>query len=101
MALDLLSVQAISAEYERLFFAAGRLLSLMRSNLDIQLVGIILTLRSWHRAGIMKDIDPAILSLAEKEEKKEIETMSHLAAVERLTSWIDRPAELPAIEDFD
>lgn len=93
MAFDLLTVQAMSAECERLFSAAGRLLSPLRSQLDIQLVGMILVLRSWHRAGLVKDLDPSILSLAEEQQQEQLAGLADQAVVERLTSWISRAAE--------
>ncbi|KAM0742766.1 hypothetical protein ACQRIT_002943 [Beauveria bassiana] len=53
MALDLLTVQAMSAECERMFSAAGRMVTPIRASLDAQIIGICQILRSWLRAGIV------------------------------------------------
>lgn len=52
MALDLLSVPAMSAEVERLFSAAGRMVTAERSRLDANTISIFQSLRSWHIQGI-------------------------------------------------
>ncbi|KAM3561796.1 hypothetical protein ARSEF4850_003029 [Beauveria asiatica] len=53
MALDFLTVQAMSAECERMFSAAGRMVTPIRASLDAQIIGICQILRSWLRAGIV------------------------------------------------
>jgi hypothetical protein len=73
MALDFLMIQSISAECERLFSAAGQIVVPQRSNLQARTIGMCQVLRSWFRAGIIKDLDPLFLSI--KEEKRELESI--------------------------
>lgn len=68
MALDFLTVQPMSAECERLFSASGRMVSPQRTLLDAQIVSMCQVLRSWYRAGLVKQIDPLLLSIQEEEE---------------------------------
>lgn len=51
MALDILSVAPMSAEVERLFSSAGKMLAPDRSRLEANTIGITQTVRSWLRAG--------------------------------------------------
>jgi hypothetical protein len=71
MALDFLMIQSMSAECERLFSAAVQMVVPQRSNLPARTIGMCQVLRSWFRAGIIKDLDPLFLSI--KEEKRELE----------------------------
>ncbi|KAM3519495.1 hypothetical protein MY4038_009771 [Beauveria bassiana] len=57
MALEFLTIQAMSAEYERLFSAAGRMVTPLRSRLDADIIGMCQVLRSWLREGVIKDLD--------------------------------------------
>ena len=57
MALDFLTIQATSAECERLFSAAGRMVTPLRSRLDADMIGMCQVLRSWLRAGVIDDLD--------------------------------------------
>jgi len=57
MALDFLTIQAMSAEYERLFSAAGRMVTPLRSRLDADIIGMCQVLRSWLREGVIEDLD--------------------------------------------
>ncbi|TDJ70675.1 hAT transposon family protein, partial [Pseudomonas putida] len=57
MALDFLTIQAMSAECERLFSAAGRMVTSLRSRLDADMIGMCQVLRSWLRAGVIDDLD--------------------------------------------
>lgn len=65
MALDFLTIPPMSAECERLFSAAGRMVTPLRSRLDAQVIGTCQVLRSWLRAGIIRDLDPFFVSAAE------------------------------------
>jgi hypothetical protein len=62
MALDFLTIQPMSAECERLFSAAGKIVSGLRTNLDAEIIAICQVLRSWYRAGLIKDLDPLLKS---------------------------------------
>ena len=53
MALDVLTVPAMSAECERLFSAVGLMVTSRRHRLDAGTIGLVQTLRSWQRAGII------------------------------------------------
>jgi len=53
MALDFLSIPAMSAEVERLFSSAGRMITAERASLDAKIIGICQTLRSWHLQGLI------------------------------------------------
>lgn len=57
MALDFLTIQPMSAECERLFAAAGRMVTPLRSRLDADIIGMCQVLRSWLRAGVIDDLD--------------------------------------------
>ncbi|KAM5529009.1 hAT family dimerization domain protein [Fusarium oxysporum f. sp. phaseoli] len=54
MALVFLTIQPMSAECERLFSAAGRMVTPLRSRLEAQVIGTCQVLRSWLRAGIIR-----------------------------------------------
>ncbi|KAK7928516.1 hypothetical protein PG985_005514 [Apiospora marii] len=90
MALDTLTIPAMSAECERLFSAAGRLLNSPRSSLDIVIVSMCMALRSWLRAGILHDeeVDQAVISVAERVEHDALEQLVYGDQVTRVTQWI-------------
>lgn len=54
MALDFLSVPAMSSEVERLFSTAGRMVTAERARLDANTIAICQSLRSWHLQGIVR-----------------------------------------------
>lgn len=60
--MDFLTIQPISAECKRLFSAAGKMVSGLRTNLDAEIIAICQVLRSWYRAGLIKDLDPLLKS---------------------------------------
>jgi hypothetical protein len=61
MALDVMTVPAMSSECERLFSATGLMVTPHRNRLDAGTIGLIQTLRSWLRAGIIEDVDSILL----------------------------------------
>ncbi|KAG7404258.1 hypothetical protein Forpe1208_v015706 [Fusarium oxysporum f. sp. rapae] len=61
MALDVMTVPAMSSECERLFSATGLMVTPLRNRLDAGTVGLIQTLRSWLRAGIIEDVGSILL----------------------------------------
>lgn len=61
MALDVMTVPAMSSECERLFSATGLMVTPLRNRLDAGTIGLIQTLRSWLRAGIVEDVDSILL----------------------------------------
>jgi len=88
MALDVLTVQSMSDECERLFSAAGNVQTERRSKLDMRMVATSMALRSWYRAGIVRDIDPMLLSVTEEVENQLLEGMGHREAERRTTRWL-------------
>ncbi|RKK77817.1 hypothetical protein BFJ71_g16647 [Fusarium oxysporum] len=56
MALDVMTVRAMSAECERLFSAVGLMVTPLRNRLDASTIGLIQTLRSWLRAGLIDEL---------------------------------------------
>lgn len=60
MAFDILSVPPMSAECERLFSAAGQMVSPLRTRMEASTIGIAQTLRSWVRNGLIKTEDSLI-----------------------------------------
>ena len=90
MALDILTVQAMSAECERLFSAAGGLIDDTRSSLEITLVSMCMALRSWIRAGILatNDIDDMVLSTAESVENSAMEQMTEDIQADLISQWL-------------
>ena len=67
MAMDYMTIQAMSAECERLFSAAGRMVTPLRNQLEASTIAICQVLRSWLRAGIVDDVDPILLDKADEE----------------------------------
>lgn len=66
MAMDFMTVQAMSAECERLFSAAGRMVTPLRSQLEASTIAICQVLRSWLQAGIVEEVDPILLKKADE-----------------------------------
>ncbi|PHH70448.1 hypothetical protein CDD83_5434 [Cordyceps sp. RAO-2017] len=66
MAMDFMTVQAMSAECERLFSAAGRMVTPLRSRLEASTIAICQGLRSWLQAGIVEEVDPILLNKADE-----------------------------------
>jgi len=66
MAMDFMTVQAMSAECERLFSAAGRMVTPLRSQLEASTIAICQVLRSWLQAGIGEEVDPILLKKADE-----------------------------------
>jgi hypothetical protein len=88
MALDFLTIQPMSAECERLFSAAGRMAVPSRSLLDAQIISICQVSRSWYRAGIVKELDPMLISWREEEQIYEGLGMSDGELAEQATAWL-------------
>ena len=61
MALDVMTVPTMSSECERLFSAASLMVTPLRNRLDAGTIGLIQTLRSWLRAGIIEEVDSTLL----------------------------------------
>jgi hypothetical protein len=93
MALDILTVQPMSAECERLFSAAGQITSPLRNALDALIIGMCQVLRSWLRAGVIKDLDPVLSSLEDEEKANKIRDMSTAKFKEWTTSWLKEKDE--------
>ena len=56
-----MTVPAMSAEVERLFSAAGLMATPLRNRLDASKNGLIQTLHSWLKAGIIDSLDGILL----------------------------------------
>ena len=67
MALDFLTIQPMSAECERLFSAAGLMVTSQRSRLQAHIIGICQVLRSWLRADIIDELDPMLVFMANED----------------------------------
>jgi hypothetical protein len=63
MALDFLTIQAISAEYERAFSAAGKMVVAERNRLEVEAIAICQILRSWYLANVIKDLNTGLKPL--------------------------------------
>ena len=57
MALDVMTIPTMSAEVERLFSSIGNMVADQRHRLDAMIISIAQVLRSWIRAGIIKQLD--------------------------------------------
>ncbi|WKT53885.1 Parallel beta-helix repeat [Fusarium oxysporum f. sp. vasinfectum] len=88
MALDFLTIQPMSAEYERLFSAAGKMVSGLRTNLDAEIIAICQVLRSWYRAGLIKDLDPLFKSHLESKHDAGCGTLSDGELALAVTKWL-------------
>jgi hypothetical protein len=55
MAMDFMIIQPMSAECERAFSAAGRMVTFMRARLDALIIGICQVLRFWYLAGVLPE----------------------------------------------
>ena len=66
MALDFVTIQPMSAECERLFPAAGLMVTPSRNRIDAHTIGICQVLRSWLRAGIIEELDPMLVPLEDE-----------------------------------
>jgi hypothetical protein len=76
MALDFLTIEPMSAECERLFSAAGRMVTPLRSQLEARVIGTCQVLRSRLRAGIIRDLDPFFVSVAEEQDNLKMAHMT-------------------------
>lgn len=54
MALDFLTIPPMSAECERVFSAAGKMVIPLRASLDLQAISVCQVLRSWNLAGLVE-----------------------------------------------
>ncbi|KAM4068002.1 restless-like transposase [Hirsutella rhossiliensis] len=99
MALDFLTIQPMSAECERLFSAAGRMVNPLRNRLEAQTIGMCQVLRSWLRAGIIQDLDPFFISVEEETNNLELAQMSDQEVEEWATKWLTRVAS--ALEEAE
>jgi hypothetical protein len=88
MALDFLTIQPMSAECERLFSAAGRMTMPLRSLLDAEIISICQVLRSWYSAGIVKEVDPVLISWREEQQIYEGLGMSDSELAKQATAWL-------------
>ncbi|RYP68175.1 hypothetical protein DL771_006825 [Monosporascus sp. 5C6A] len=99
MALDFLTIQPMSAECERLFSAAGRMVNELRSRLDVMLIEMCQTLRSWHRAGVINTFDVLFTSPDEAREMAKLEAMTDEEIREWATNWINAVSEDEMLDD--
>jgi hypothetical protein len=57
MAINFMTIQPISAEFERVFSAARRMLKSLRARLDVSIIGVCQVLRSWYKADVLPKWD--------------------------------------------
>jgi hypothetical protein len=57
MAMDFMTIQSMSAECERAFSAAGKMVTSIRARLDAGIVGICQVLRFSYEAGVLPEAD--------------------------------------------
>jgi hypothetical protein len=55
MALDFLTIQAMSAEFERVFSVAGKMVMGERNRLKVEAIAMCQVPRSWDLAGVIED----------------------------------------------
>ena len=70
MAIEVLSVQPMSAECERLFSSGGLMVSSLRTRLEATTIGMAQTLRSWLKAGLIED---SVMNVPDLNTKKDRE----------------------------
>src|ERR1700756_5132361 len=70
MAIEILSVQPMSAECKRLFSSGGLMVSPLQTRLEAATIGIAQTLWSWLKAGLIKD---SIINVPDLNTKKDCE----------------------------
>lgn len=104
MALDILTVQAMSAECERLFSAAGRMVTALRNRLDAKIIELCQVLRSWHRAGLLRQLDELFTSPDEARELAKLDFMTDEEVSEWASAWLhemDKEHEQLVAEQLD
>ena len=70
MAIEILSVQPMSAECERLFSLGGLMVSPLWTRLEATTIGMVQTLRSWLKAGLIED---SVINVPDLNTKKDRE----------------------------
>jgi hypothetical protein len=55
MALDFLTIQAMSVKFERIFSAAGKMVVAERNRLKVEVIFMCQVLRLWYLVGVIKD----------------------------------------------
>ena len=81
MAMDFMTVHAMSAECERLFSAAGRMVTPLRNQLEASTISMCQVLRSWLQAGIVDEVDPILLDKAD-------ETVAEVVEEKEVGEWL-------------
>ncbi|RYP51798.1 hypothetical protein DL768_002945 [Monosporascus sp. mg162] len=99
MALDFLTIQPMSAECERFFSATGRMVNELRNRLDVMLIEMCQTLRSWHRAGVINNFDVLFTSPDEAREMAKLQAMTDEEIKEWATNWLNAESEDEMLDD--
>ena len=68
MALDVMTIPAMSAHVERLFSEIGMMVTDKRSHLDAMIISTAQVLRSWIRAGLIEKLDDELVLPVEYDE---------------------------------
>jgi hypothetical protein len=71
MALDFLTIQFMSAEFERVFSAARKMVVASGNHLEAEVIGICQVLRSWYLAGVIEEVADIDLSPLEPDEQSD------------------------------
>lgn len=93
MALDFLTVQPMSAECERLFSAAGQMVTPLRTQLDAQVIEMCQVLRSWLRAGVITELDQFLLLFDKEQEALKTARMVDEEYREWVMRWLTKDAD--------
>lgn len=97
MALDFLTIPAMSSECERLFSSAGRMMTQQRTSLAAAMVSMCQALRSWYRSGIARDMDTLLVSIQEEGLLKTLARWDEMTEQEKqqqideVQTWLEEP----------
>lgn len=97
MALDFLTIPAMSSECERLFSSAGRMMTQQRTSLAAAMVSMCQALRSWYRSGIARDMDTLLVSIQEEGLLKTLARWDEMSEQEKqqqideVQMWLEEP----------
>ena len=94
MALDFMTVPVMSAERERLFSTAGRMVTPLRNFLEASTIAMCQVLRSWLHAGIVDEVDPILLGTADDMAATTL-AGDTIVAAEQSPAWLTDRSQWP------
>ncbi len=92
MALDLLTIQPMSMECERLFSVAGQMVTPLRTRVDSRVIEMCQVPRSWLRAVVITELDQLLVSPNEEHKALKITRMSDEEYGKWATRWLTKDA---------